>query len=101
MGFIVLMGGLAACPLLSGVTGIDQGAAQANAETWAGQSYPDMKASANCVRQDTDGDGYVSCTVVVFKKGGDPMPPVQVECAGSLTLNAGCRVPKAVVRTGR
>lgn len=42
-----------------------------------------------CVAQDTDGDGYVSCTV--FRKDRDPFA---IECASQFTYNQGCKMPK-------
>lgn len=47
---------------------------------------------AQCVYSDSDGDGYVSCPY--FIKGSDAPHPL--ECAGSMTINKGCRLPKAV-----
>lgn len=47
-----------------------------------------------CTSYDTDGDGYVSCTI--FRESGDPL---FVECGSGLMLNEGCRAPKAVLRT--
>lgn len=53
---------------------------------------------ANCVDRDSDGDGYVSCTLSVADKDGSTrlMP---VECATSYSFNTGCRLqkPSAVV----
>jgi hypothetical protein len=43
-----------------------------------------------CVARDTDGDGYVSCTL--FRGNKDPL---FIECAGSFTTNTGCRAPKS------
>lgn len=42
-----------------------------------------------CTTYDTDGDGYVSCTV--FRKDKDP---VAIECARGFSMNSGCRLQK-------
>lgn len=68
-------------------------AAEAEAREWASSMYPRRDHAVSCVGADTDGDGYVSCTVVV--DGGDPKP---LECAGRWTWNSGCRVPKAMLQ---
>lgn len=70
----------------------------------------------DCTSFDTDGDGYVSCTLAlpgaasstgrdVGPGGGDTGIPggidlQPVECAHPISLNSGCRVPKAVIRQG-
>lgn len=46
----------------------------------------------SCVSMDTDGDGYVSCTI---KEKGEA--PYNVECSIGL-INQGCRAPKANLR---
>lgn len=44
-----------------------------------------------CVARDTDGDGYVSCTISDAQH-----QMTALECVGTKwTFNAGCRVPKA------
>ena len=43
----------------------------------------------SCAGTDSDGDGYVSCTIA--KTDGSLLA---IECAGALTMNRGCRVPK-------
>lgn len=52
----------------------------------------------SCVRTDSDGDGYVSCSLA--KADGSLLA---VECAIGMpfTWNSGCRVPKAVIPGGR
>lgn len=44
----------------------------------------------SCVRNDTDGDGYISCTYKDKKR--DKI--ISIECA--YLVNEGCRLPKAV-----
>lgn len=43
----------------------------------------------SCAGTDSDGDGYVSCTVA--KPNGELFG---IECAGAITMNSGCRIPK-------
>lgn len=47
----------------------------------------------SCNNHDSDGDGYVSCTYTVDGEART------VECAGSWTMQSGCRAPKPVLRT--
>jgi len=49
----------------------------------------------SCASQDSDGDGYVSCTIAQKSKDGT-IKTTPIECAGTWTLNEGCRMPKAV-----
>lgn len=52
-----------------------------------------MSAHVSCMDRDTDGDGYVSCTV--RPAGGAPFA---LGCAEILTLNKGCKIePLATV----
>lgn len=48
----------------------------------------------SCVNHDTDGDGYVSCTVRVKEQP----QPIGWECTGWNRYNKGCRTPKASYR---
>lgn len=53
-------------------------------------------SGVSCVRSDTDGDGYVSCTLALPDGKLQPL-----ECVGTpFTWNRGCRVPKAVFPGG-
>lgn len=58
------------------------------AKVWAEDMGMDIKG-VSCVRFDTDGDGYVSCTLM-----GTNGNVYIVECASALTFNSGCRTPK-------
>lgn len=42
-----------------------------------------------CAGLDSDGDGYVSCTISTAEG-----KLIGVECAGAMTINSGCRIPK-------
>ena len=73
----------------------DKGAAQESLHEWADTLYGQGKWKGMCTEADTDGDGYVSCSIVVAGN----VTPVPVECAGKLTLQKGCRTPKVVIPT--
>jgi prepilin-type N-terminal cleavage/methylation domain-containing protein len=51
---------------------------------------------ASCMNRDSDGDGYVSCTVSVADKNGN-LSMVPVECASSFSCSSGCRMQKMVI----
>lgn len=95
-GFILFaIGGISSCGI-----GGDGGSVQMNAQQQAMQyanfMYPNMNARAQCVEWDSDGDGYVSCTVVYDTKDG--VGKDAIECAAGWNLNgainSGCRTPK-------
>lgn len=91
---IAALSTLAACP---NVTGAHKDVAENEAREWASELGLDVK-SVSCVAKDTDGDGYVSCTLVM----GDGVTTKAVECAGArssgnLIRNSGCREPKLAV----
>jgi hypothetical protein len=49
----------------------------------------------NCMKYDSDGDGYVSCTLFLRDK-----PPLAVDCAAHSFMswrNSGCRLQKPIV----
>ena len=68
--------------------------AEAQARAWAGAMYPGKQANVVCVKKDSDGDGYVSCTVSVASEAGATPEMVGIECASGWGGNEGCRVPK-------
>ena len=65
-----------------------KGEAERSAKAWAAQLGGEV-TGVNCTRNDTDGDGYVSCTI--FRKDKDP---ISVDCAARFTMNDGCRLSK-------
>lgn len=85
MLLLIVLVGVAKCT--SGISGLDQSAAEKEAKLWANKMGM-VDAAISCVKIDSDGDGYVSCTVLT-KEG-----PQAIECTGSLTFNSGCRTPK-------
>lgn len=50
----------------------------------------EVNPNVTCAERDTDGDGYVSCTI--FPK--DKRLPIAIECARGWTFNSGCRMQK-------
>lgn len=76
IGFLVIAG-----------TGADKRAAEKSAQVWASEIGIELKG-VSCVKVDSDGDGYVSCSV------RDASRVYQIECAGLMTINSGCRQPK-------
>lgn len=82
------------CALL--LAGCDE---HADAQRWADAWIKEqgLNARADCTRIDSDGDGYLSCTLVVTDPDGRKhIEPL--ECAGRYTLNTGCRYPKMSIR---
>lgn len=60
--------------------------AKAAARQWAQEMWPGHKPGVSCAARDTDGDGYVGCSVT------DPRGNVvALECAAALTWNEGCK----------
>src|SRR5688572_29258786 len=72
----------------SNTSGRNKKAAEEYAMEFA-KKMGEVITAVTCVNSDTDGDGYVSCTI--FRKERDPFG---VECAGAWTLNEGCKIPK-------
>ncbi len=68
------------------------GDAHRDALQWASQISDATQVT--CTERDTDGDGYISCTV--FRR---EMDPIFIECATGVAWTSGCRAPKAVIRT--
>lgn len=75
-----------------GVTGIDHDAAESGARQYAKDLGLKLKG-ISCARVDTDGDGYVSCSLSIEDPNGGSHIEA-VECAASFSMNSGCRVPK-------
>lgn len=55
----------------------------------------------SCSTHDSDGDGYISCSVRV--KDGDMIEMIAIECAGGLAgyFKSGCRQPKIHINQNR
>jgi len=71
------------------------------ATNYANFMYPGKNPRVQCVRLDSDHDGYVSCTIAYDAEnavtGLSVTDTVAVECAAGFTFNEGCRMPKARV----
>lgn len=74
------LGGMAAA------SGRNRREATLEAKTWLQEmSYKD--AVVSCVNEDSDQDGYVSCTIKPLTGS-----PFSIECARAYSLNDGCRM---------
>lgn len=89
MGPILVLGALKA---EAGCSGADAKEAQKNATRYLQDLG--IKGPMVCQRVDTDGDGYISCTVKDEVTG----QLMAFECSGSISWNHGCRLPKVPVR---
>lgn len=72
----------------------DQRSAEGDLHEYLAKMFPDKTVlGASCVRMDSDGDGYVSCSARV--KGSETNATEEtlaLECAGSFTMQSGCRL---------
>lgn len=75
--------------IYANVKSYDPGYARTQANQWSTQLGIQAKG-VTCAGRDTDGDGYVSCTVADLDGKIH-----HIECA-SYTYNSGCRAPKPV-----
>lgn len=69
-------------------------AAEAEVHTWAKALHLELEG-VDCADIDSDGDGYVSCSVSV--KG---QAVQDIECRGAWSRGHGCRKPKPRVTSG-
>ena len=96
---IVLVVGGALFWACHGATDVNADAVQQAHEYATGLGL-DVKGT-QCAKWDSDGDGYVSCTLALVEPDG-AIQPMAIECAAGFNttgwMNDGCRVPKAVVR---
>lgn len=84
--FVIIVA-LAAIALTVSIFGVDRSTAEGEARAWA-KALGLQVIGISCAKMDTDGDGYVSCSVNT-ENGVQ-----QIECAGKLSINSGCRAPK-------
>jgi hypothetical protein len=78
------VGILLAWSTLPGCNMADHDKAVSAAKKYA-KNVPDATGNVDCVAKDSDGDGYVSCTI--FRKEGDP---VAVECGAEKWCGCNC-----------
>lgn len=69
------------------------GSAETEARNYATQLGLSVKG-VSCTDRDSDGDGYVSCSVSHVENGKLTIQPV--ECAIKWSTNSGCKAPKMV-----
>lgn len=69
----------------------DDGQAETAARAFGRTLGLDVRG-ASCVDYDSDGDGYVSCTLSV--REGETTRVLAVECARAVTWATGCRMQK-------
>ena len=95
LAFVLLVVGISA-NAFSGYTGASQRSAEDEARKF-GQDLGLDVVGITCARRDTDGDGYISCTLSI--RNGETTRVEPVECSGAFTLNEGCRLQKPTLRT--
>jgi len=66
---------------------------EATAMRWAADMQIENVKAVKCLDYDTDGDGYVSCTLSQKLPDGSSKL-VQIECSSAFSWNEGCRFPK-------
>ncbi len=91
IGVLIAIGGVAFTRCFR-----SQDHAEEEARTWATKMGYKV-VGVNCVSRDTDGDGYVSCSMNATDANGNAAS-LALECAAVLTNNDGCRFPKAMIR---
>lgn len=92
--FVIIIGcvGLGGMSLCSNLSGANKEEAVSQANIWVSE-VGIKNAHVNCVNTDSDGDGYVSCTVS-YKDNSGELKTKAIECTGKFTINSGCRAPK-------
>jgi prepilin-type N-terminal cleavage/methylation domain-containing protein len=102
LSIVCILGLLCASVLGRGCIGNSQSVdAVEQATAYANFMYPGKNPRIQCVRLDSDNDGYVSCTIAYDAEnavtGMTLTETVAVECAAGWTSNDGCRVANARV----
>ena len=77
--------------------GTDDGTAETEARAFAKQLGLTVRG-VSCAGYDSDGDGYVSCTLSVTE--GTESRVLAVECARAVSFNTGCRLQKPGMANG-
>lgn len=88
IAFIVLAG---VGSILTIVLSKDNGSAKDEAVSF-GRSLGLNVRGSTCMDRDTDGDGYVSCTLSIEENGA--LKTLPIECARSISMASGCRMQK-------
>lgn len=98
----LMIGIVAVCILGSIIVGgfaaafnLNSSKAETDAVQFAQKMYRVKDAAASCTNADTDGDGYVSCTVT-GDDGHGRLVEKYLECAKVFTFNSGCKTTRMV-----
>ncbi|MFI5297753.1 MAG: hypothetical protein ACHREM_06595 [Polyangiales bacterium] len=98
-GYIILGLGVAAIAgmrFCGNVSGENKTTAEDEARKYAAALGLTVQG-VECARNDSDNDGYVSCTLAVKQPSGE-VAIEPIECAVKYTTNEGCRVQKPSIR---
>lgn len=95
LAFVVVLTLIIVLGSLFGIRHLTQSTGESTARDWAVKLMNIEAPNVSCVAQDTDGDGYVACTVY------DPKAAkmIPVECATLFTFNNGCKIASRNVIT--
>jgi flagellar basal body-associated protein FliL len=77
------------------VSGANYEAADQEAHKFAKTIYGEKLRTVTCARADSDGDGYVSCTLSYEENKETKVQAI--ECAVAITTNEGCRIQRASI----
>jgi hypothetical protein len=86
-GFLAI-GAVVVVNVFNSASGNASNSARNSARIWIQQMYPNEEGNVVCQNVDTDGNGYVSCSIRVGNRA-----PMALECSPFSSLNAGCRIP--------
>jgi len=91
--FMVFSLGYGGLKCSANVDGSAQEKATQEAQAFAAQAYPG--ATVACSGGDSDGDGYVTCSV--FPQGDDHRPPFSIQCVTAYAMSPwGCKLTNAI-----
>lgn len=94
--FLLIIGGIFANQCAT-CTGRHKSVAEKQAWQFAKETGLESQLSGiSCAGQDSDGNGYVTCTFVLNDKKKTQR---KYECAAALTMNTGCKIPSVLVST--
>ena len=85
---------IAACKLKA-----DGEVAEKNCQQFIKDNFVDLRATHTCMTEDTDSDGYVTCTVFVFWNSDKQPTAYDLQCSGS-SSNSGCKMTQPKINKG-
>lgn len=103
---VIAVIGILACIVIFGVgkgcanlSGDNERKAKAEAQQYGKEMFGDSYQGVSCASADTDGDGYVTCSISVKQPNGT-LEVVGIECAGAWNINnnKGCRPQNMRIR---